>query len=147
MTEGAETLLHRVETSTGSIMISKNAIGRIVLESVGKFRGQATISNHKGKVSGSAKKRVSGGDRKIVGGNADFSNSIDISMGPKGLDIRVYVVINFGTSIGRTTDGLIDEIHRRINEIAGITPNSVAIVVTGMISKRQMLRRNIEVKR
>ena len=130
-------MLYKLETSTGSISITKTVIGRIVIQSVEKFRDKVTISNHKGKVPGLVKK-ISGGD---------VINNMDITMGENGLDLRIYVVINFGTSIGRVTNSLIEEIHTRIKEFTGIEANSVAVVVTGMISKQQMTRRNIEVKR
>ena len=130
-------MLYKLETSTGSISITKTVIGRIVIQSVEKFRDKVTISNHKGKVPGLVKK-ISGGD---------VINNMDITMGENGLDLRIYVVINFGTSIGRITNSLIEEIHTRIKEFTGIETNSVAIVVTGMISKQQMTRRNIEVKK
>jgi len=130
-------LLYKLETSTGSISITKTVIGRIVIQSVKKFRDKVMISNRKGKVPGLVKK-ISGGD---------VINNMDITMGENGLDLRIYVVINFGTSIGRVTNSLIEEIHTRIKEFTGIEANSVAVVVTGMISKQQMTRRNIEVKK
>jgi len=129
--------LYRIETSAGSISITKNVIGRIIIESVRKFNGKIIISNHKGKV------RVP----KRRGDGSDIINNIDIVMGAKGLDIRLYVVMKFGTSIGTAIDGLIKAIYDDALAMTGLAPNSVAIVVTGMISKDQMTRRNIEVKR
>ena len=126
-------MIYRVETRKGSISFSRGVIGRIVIESVNKFRGRALLSNHKGKV------------RKNAG--SDSSGGIDISMGEKGLDLRVYVVIKFGASIGIVTNELIEEIYTRTKELTGLEPNSVAVIVTGMISKQQTARRNIEVKR
>jgi len=126
-----------LETSTGSISVTKTVIGRIVIHSVKKFSDKVVISNHKGKVPGLVKK-ISG---------RDVINNMDITMGEKGLDLRIYVVINFGTSIGKITNNLIEEIHTGIKEAVGVEPNSVAVVVTGIISKQQMSRRNIEVKR
>jgi len=129
-------LLYELKTPEGSISISKNVIGRIVIESVRKYKEKVRITNHKGKAPGFVKKH----------GGADLISSVEITMGDKGLDIKVYVVINFGTSIGIVTDSLINEIHNRIKELTGLEPDSVAIVVKGMISKQQMSRRNIEVK-
>lgn len=126
-------MIYRVETREGSISLGKSVIGRIVVESVKKYRDKAQLSNHKGKV------------RKTSGESA--VNSIDISMGAKGLDLRVYVVVKFGASIGLVTNGLIEEIYTRTKELTGLEPNSVAVIVTGMVSKQQMARRNIEVKR
>jgi len=126
-----------LETSTGSISVAKTVIGRIVIRSVKKFSDKVVISNHKGKLPGLV--------NKIGGG--DVINNMDITMGENGLDLRIYVVINFGTSIGKLTNNLIEEIHTRIKEFIDVEPNSVAIVVTGVISKQQTARRNIEVKK
>ena len=130
-------MLYKLETSTGSISVAKTVIGRIVIRSVKKFSDKVVISNHKGKLPGLV--------NKIGGG--DVINNMDITMGENGLDLRIYVVINFGTSIGKLTNNLIEEIHTRIKEFIDVEPNSVAIVVTGVISKQQTARRNIEVKK
>ena len=129
--------MYVIETSEGAISISKNVIGRIVTESVKKFRGKVVITNQKGKEPGFVGKL----------GGTDLTKFMDISMGKKGLDIRIYVVINFGMSIGAVTDRLIEEIHRKTKELVGIEPNSVAIAVKGMMSKQQTAKRNIEVKK
>jgi len=126
-----------METSEGSISFTKNVIGKIVVESVKKYNGKVLISNQKGKVPGIVRK---------IGGMDDINN-MEIAMGPMGLDVRVFVVIHFGTSIGYVTNNLIEDIYNQIKEYTDLEPNSVAIVVTGIISKQQISRRNIEVKR
>ena len=130
-------MIYKVETKEGSISFSKNIIGRIVIESVRQFSGRVMVSNHKAKVYAQDQKR----------GGLDAIGNMDITMGAKGLDLRVYVVIRFGMSIGAVTDRLIEDIYTSTKELTGLEPNSVAIVVTGMLSKRQMARRNIEVKK
>jgi len=123
-----------LETSKGNISITKNVIGRIVMQSVKTFQGKVAISNHKGRV------------KKAISSNSVI-NDMDITMGEHGLDLRIYVVINFGTSIGDVTNTLIEEIYTRVKELTGIEPGSVAVVVAGMALKKQTARRNIEVKR
>jgi uncharacterized alkaline shock family protein YloU len=103
------------------------------MQSTRKFRGKLMISNPKGKIVGRVPKNA--------------INNMDITLGAYGLDIRIYVVMNFGTSIGTITNSLIEDIHNRVKDLTGLEPNSVAIIVTGMISKQQLSRRNIEVKR
>ena len=126
-------MIYRFETRGGSISLSKNVIGRIVFESAEKYKGKALLSNHKGKV------------KKLTG--SDAVGCIDVAMGAKGLDLRIYIVMKFGASIGMVTNGLIEEIYKSTKELTGLEPNSVAVIVTGMVSKQQMARRNIEVKR
>ena len=125
-----------VETDLGSITVSKSAIGKIVIEAVKRFDGKVIISNHKGKVPGIV---------SWIGGMDDINN-MEINYGENGLDLRIFVVLRFGTSITQVANQLVDDIHEKTEETIGIEPNSVAVVVTGMISKN-IARRHIEVTR
>ena len=125
-----------VDTDLGTITVTKWVIGKIILDVVEEFEGKVIISNYKGKVPGIVSK---------IGG-MDEVNTMEINMTEQGLDIRVFVVLRFGTSITRATNLLMDKIYEKIKELTGIAPNSVAIVVTGMISKH-IAPRHIEVSR
>ena len=125
-----------VETDLGSITVSKSAIGKIVIEAVKRFDGKVIISNHKGKVPGIV---------SWIGGMDDINN-MEINYGENGLDLRIFVVLRFGTSITQVANQLVDDIHEKTKETIGIEPNSVAVVVTGMISKN-IAWRHIEVTR
>lgn len=125
-----------VDTDLGTITVTKWVIGKIILDIVEEFEGKVIISNHKGKVPGIVSK-ISG---------MDEINTMEINMTEQGLDIRIFVVLRFGTSITRVTNLLVDTIHERIKELTGIAPNSAAVVVTGMISKN-IAPRHIEVSR
>ena len=129
-------MFYKIETEDGYITIEKNVIGKIIIEEVKNFDGKILIANHKGRVPGIVSK---------IGGLDDISH-LEIMMGPKGLDVRVYIVIRLGSSIGRLTNQLIDGIQYKIKELTAIEANSVAVIVTGIISK-QLAKRNIEVKR
>ena len=125
-----------VETEFGTITITKSVIGKIITDVIDEFEGKVIISNHKGKVPGLVSK---------IGGMDEISN-MEINLTEQGLDIRIFVVLRFGTSITRVTSQLVDEIHRRVREMTAMEPNSVAVVVTGMISKH-IAPRHIEVTR
>ncbi|WP_312649153.1 Asp23/Gls24 family envelope stress response protein [Aminipila sp.] len=129
-------MLYKEETENGSIIIEKAVIAKIVTETVFPFNGKVLISNYKNKATTFAAKI----------GVTDDINNMEITMGEKGLDIKLYIVVKFGTSIGMVTNTLINDIHDKVYELTSIEPNSVAIVVTGMISKN-IARRNIEVRR
>lgn len=128
-------MLYKLETKDGIISIDKAVIGRIVTEAVNQFEGRVMISNHKGKVSGLVAK---------IGGIDDVNN-MEINLGNNGLDIRFFIVIRFGTSINRVTELLIENIKKNIEDFTGVEANSIAVVVTGMVSKH-VVRRNIEVR-
>ena len=128
--------LYLRETEAGTIKIQRAVIGRIVVEAVNKFNGRVLITNYKGKLVRLKEKH----------GIPDATDHFDISMGEKGLDVRIYIAIRFGTSIGSVTEQLINDIKADIERMTGMAANSIAINVTGMISK-QIAQRNIEVKR
>lgn len=129
-------MLYRLETTDGMISIDKPVIGKIIAEAVGQFKGKVFISNHKGKV-------ISGLAAKI--GVLDDTGSMEINHGINGLDIRFYILIRFGSSINHVTEQLIETIKKNTEEITGLEVNSIAVVVTGMISKHTV-RRNIEIR-
>lgn len=125
-----------VDTELGTITVNKAAIGKIVTEAVNQFDGKVLISNHKGKVNKLVPK---------IGGMEDINN-MEIQLTDQGLDVRVFVVLRFGTSITQVTNKMVDDIHTNIKNMTGMEPNSVAVVVTGMISKH-IAPRHIEVTR
>lgn len=127
-------MLYRFETEYGTISITRAVVVRIIQEAVGKFHGKVYISNAKGKV-------ITGFISRI--GYFDDSANIEITMGSQGLDVRIFIVIRFGTSIGMVTSQLIEEIQSNITNFTGLKPNSVAIVVAGTLSQH-LKRRNIE---
>lgn len=125
-----------VETDLGKITVPKAVVGKIIAQTVEQFDGKVIISNNKGKVPGFVSK---------IGG-VDDSSSMEISLTEQGLDIRVFIVLRFGTSITSVTNKLVNQIHENIEEMTGVKPNSVAVVITGVISKK-IAPRHIEVTR
>lgn len=135
ITEDSTLALYSIETEAGIIKIRSAVIGRIIMEAVRKFQGRVKITNQKGKVIRTKEKN----------GIMDATDYFDISMNEKGLDIRIYIAIRFGTSIGMVTEQLIRDIKNDIEALTGLEANSIAIIVTGLISK-QIAPRNIQVK-
>jgi len=134
--KGARRVLYRLETEGGTISVDKAVVGRIIADAVGQFNGKVLISTHRGKA-------VSGFAAKI--GMTDDASPMEITLGKNGLDIRFFILIRFGTSINRVTEQLIESIKRNTENITGLEVNSIAVVVTGIISKHTV-RRNIEVR-
>ncbi len=128
--------LYSRETDKGNIKIHRAVIGRIIIEAVENFNGRVKITNHKGKIIRLKEKY----------GIPDATDYFEITMADNGLDVRLYIAIRFGISIGLVTDKLIKDIKKDIEDLTGIEANSIAVIVTGLISK-QIVPRNIEVKR
>lgn len=129
-------MLYRLETTDGIISIDKTVVGKIIADAVGQFKGKVFISNHKGKA-------VSGFAAKL--GVVDDTSFMEINYENNGLDIRFFILIRFGTSINLVTELLIETIKKNSEEITGLEVNSIAVVVTGIVSK-QTVRRNIEIR-
>lgn len=123
-----------VDTDLGTISVSKNVIRNIILEIIDSFDGKVIISNPKGKIS----------KFPYYIGTPNDAEQIEIELTEAGLQIRVHVILKFGTSIKRTTRLMIDEIRSIIKERTGVSINKVTILVTGMISKK-IAPRHIEV--
>ncbi len=134
--KGERLLLYRFETTEGSILIDRAVVGKIIAEAVAQFNGKVLISNHKGKVVSSFAAKI---------GVMDDTSFMEIISGKNGLDIRFFILIRFGSSINRVTEQLIETVKKNTEEITGLEVNSIAVVVTGMVSK-QTVRRNIEVR-
>lgn len=128
-------MFYKIETPEGNISIEKAVIGKIITEIIDQFDGKVRLSNHKGKGRGFVAK---------IGG-IDDTNYIEIEMGLHGLEIKIYVVIRFGTSIKMITKNLIEEIKKNIEDYLDMKVNSISIIVAGIASK-QVARRNIEIK-
>jgi uncharacterized alkaline shock family protein YloU len=129
------TLLYKFESENGQIIIEKAVIKRIVAESIVPFDGRVYFSNYKGQAGGIVSK---------IGG-IDENNYISITKTSAGLEIKMTIVISFGTSINSVTEKMINFIKENVRNIAGIEVSSVTIIIAGMKAK-QLVRRHIEVK-
>ena len=129
--------MYKIESVAGDITIFRPVIIRIVAEAVKRQVGKAQLSNAKGQIPGMGLSRFK---------SLDPADVIEVTSGPDGVDIRLYVVIRFGSSIGAVTDTLIQDIREDLRKMAAVEANSVAVVVTGLIS-RNIAPRNIVVRK
>lgn len=132
-----------VETKIGNIYFSKDILNRIIHEAVARCDGKVELNNYKGKymnmVPGLASKMKMNMYSEEAGG-------VEIKELEEGLEICVYIVVKFGTSIKRVTNIIIDFIYENVEKITGHKPNKVTVIVTGTSSKN-IARRHIEVSR
>ncbi len=128
-------MYYKFQSESGLIMLKDSVIKRIVMECVALFPDKVKLANHKGQVTG----LVAG----IVG--FDDASHIIVAKGTTGIDIKLYIVIKFGTSITMVTELIIESIREKILGILGVEVDSISIVVSGMQAKK-LARRNIEVK-
>lgn len=132
-----------VETKIGNIHFSKDILNKIIHEAVALCGGRVEINNYKGKymnmVPGLASKMKMNLYSEDAGG-------IEIKELEEGVEICVYIVVKFGTSINNVTNTIIDFIYENTEKIMGQKPLKVTVIVTGTSSKN-IARRHIEVSR
>lgn len=124
-----------VDTELGTITVAKSVIKDIILEVIDSFEGKVLLSNSKGKLPKFAY-RI---------GTLEDSDHMEVELTEDGLEIRVFVVLRFGTSIKYTTNKIIGDLHSLIKERTGMRIANASVVVTGMLSKK-IAPRHIEVR-
>jgi uncharacterized alkaline shock family protein YloU len=116
---------YAIKTERGNILVTKKVIDRIVVDAVDKFEGKVFITNQNGKLFG-AFSRLGGLDETV---------NMEINFSEKGVDIRLFIVVRFGTSIGMVTTQLMDDIQDGVSRVMGIETNSLSVVLAGTVSR------------
>ena len=125
-------MFRNIDTEYGSIGINKSIITQMVTDAVDAYSGKARLGNAKAVFN--------------IFSN-DESSDIDIVWDDEGIYINIFLIIKFGTSISRVTNGIIDYIEKNIKVTFGDIPHKIRILVTGIESKQQVIKRDIEVVR
>ena len=125
-------MFRNIDTEYGSIGINKTIITQMVTEAVDAYSGKVRLGNAKAVFN--------------IFSN-DESSNIDIVWDDEEIYINIFLIIKFGTSISRVTNGIIDYIEKNIKVTFGDVPSKIRILVTGIESKQQVIKRDIEVVR
>ncbi|MDO4546285.1 MAG: Asp23/Gls24 family envelope stress response protein [Bacillota bacterium] len=133
--------MFELETKLGNIHFSQNIINKIVIDAVESCEGKAEILNYKGKYM-----NVVPGIASKINLYNEETGGIQIKEDEFGVEIQVYVIVHFGTSIKQVTSKIIDSVYENMEKIMGEKPTKVTVVVTGTLS-RNIAKRHIEVSR
>lgn len=125
-------MFRNIDTEYGSIGINKSIITQMVTDAVDAYPGKVRLGNAKAVFN--------------IFSN-DESSNIDIVWDDEEIYINIFLIIKFGTSISRVTNGIIDYIEKNIKVTFGDIPHKIRILVTGIESKQQVIKRDIEVVR
>jgi uncharacterized alkaline shock family protein YloU len=121
-------MFYEVKTQSGTVVLDRAVLGHIIRREVGAFRGSVVLSSAKGKPIGDD-----------VGGFFDCAWSAE-----GAFELRVFVVLRFGTSISAVTHELILRLRSRIEALTGIRASRIAVAVRGVLSKN-ISRRDLEI--
>ena len=124
----------------GKIHFSENVIYKICADAVNKT-GDVRIQNYKGRYT--AKKP--GLLNAFSSGEEDYDD-IELEQTEDSVRITVYIVVRFGVSISNVAAGIIDHIYEQMEEVMGVKPAFVRVIVTGTASKT-IAKRHIEFSR
>lgn len=125
-----------VDTELGTIKVAKSVIGNIIVDVIDSFDGKVILSNSKGRVPNQLAYKL---------GQKDESSEISMELTEDGLNIGVFVVLKFGTSIHETTSKMIHDIRQNMKDMTAMEINDLTVTVTGVLSKK-LAPRHIEVK-
>ena len=118
------------ENDLGSIYLSKNVIGTIVINAADKVQGKAVLCSSKGKASKSEIRNMT---------FFDLRNDDD------GLVIKIYMLMKFGAGVSNISSVIIDEVDREVTKVLGEKPKNISLVIKGVVSKN-VAKTNIEVR-
>ena len=127
-------MIYQKETNIGQIAVEKNALIQIIYKAVETFEGKVIIGNY----SKSANKLY-----YKMGASAE-NNAIEIARADGGIDIKICIMVKFGTSISKATKSLIASVNAGVKQTFGEEPGRVEVIITGVISKN-VGTRNIKV--
>ncbi|MDR1573925.1 MAG: Asp23/Gls24 family envelope stress response protein [Clostridiales Family XIII bacterium] len=119
-------MFYEVKTQSGTIALDRAVLGQIIRREAGAFRGKVVLASAKG---------------KPVGDDIGF---FDCAWSEGAFELRVCVVLRFGTSISAVTHALIRRLRSRIEALTGIRASRITIAVKGMLSKN-ISRRDLEI--
>lgn len=127
-------MLYNEKTDLGTIKYDVQIIGNIVKKIAFEVNNGIQFATSKGRLL-----KIS--ESPSIDDNSFFDAKIEGDL----IDIEVYIIIKFGTSINLVAEAMTKELRRLVPEITGLTPDLINIVIKGVMSKN-FSKRNIEVK-
>ena len=94
--------IYKESNDYGTIRVLDSVISDIIIEEIKKYNGKIDITNSRGR---SVPKLY-----KSVGGSSAANIQIDTDDDGR-LDIKLHIVLKFGMSIKKTTDGIAESIR------------------------------------
>ena len=133
--------MFEISNELGEIRFSKSVIYKICADAVELCEGNARIQNYKGRYS---TKRP--GLLTAFSQQEEELDDIEIQMADQDVALKIHIVTRFGVSISGTANTIIDHVYEQMQEVLGIRPVSVTVVVTGIASKT-IAKRHLEFTR
>ena len=122
------------KTEKGTVTMDSNVFSMIALETALRREEIFAVTNARGK-----RIRTRGTGRENLG-------FIEVGFTEKDdeIDLRIYVILNFGKSIRTVAKEFGREVRESIRDITGISVRNLTMVVTG-VKSRKIARRELEI--
>ena len=124
------------ETGLGRVTINDNVIAKALIRACTKAGNRLYLATDKGKILGEPSKT----------GTGDLAGNFIIDEEGDSYRMVFYVVLNFGASIKKVTDTVLDALCREMQSMFPHQKGIFTMVITGVKSKN-IAPRNIEVTR
>jgi uncharacterized alkaline shock family protein YloU len=126
-------MLYKEKTSRGRIKYGENIIGAVARRAIDETDGRAVPSDAKG--------------RQLRGEGASGASDdaiVDAVFADGALNVKMYLLVRFGSSIGKVCEDIDKGFRAMIPQITGIEVGELTIFVKGLLSKN-VSKRNIVV--
>ncbi|MDR0596325.1 MAG: Asp23/Gls24 family envelope stress response protein [Clostridiales Family XIII bacterium] len=124
-------MLYKERTEKGKIKFGGNIIGGIARRVIADTDGRALAADSRGRI---VKGLNGAGDDQVV----------DAGIEGGALNVKLYIVVRFGSSISKVTADIDRAFREAVPAITGLDVGELNIFVKGLISKN-VTKRNIEV--
>ncbi len=125
-------MLYTEVNHIGAISIDQAVVEEMIDDAFRSCGDLAWLANYKGGVS----------DVMIRLRNYDALAEKVVKMTEKGLFIRLYIMLRFGSSIGEVTTRIMDRLAFSLMTYLELPIDNIEVIVTGMVSKN-VAKRNI----
>jgi uncharacterized alkaline shock family protein YloU len=126
-------MLYKEKTGRGRIGYGENIIGAVARRVIEETEGRAVPSDAKG--------------RQLRGDGASGASDeaiVDARFADGALNVKMYILVRFGSSIGKVCEDIDRGFRAMIPQITGTGVGELTIFVKGLLSKN-VSKRNIEV--
>ena len=127
-------MIIRLTNKQGAISFNGILIDQIIAGAMKPWERRVFLAQYKGRQS----------DKAVKAGNFDSLDRRNVMTTEKGVFIRLYVMMRFGTSIGGAASDIIRKIAGGIRSCLNIPVDEIEVIVTGLISEK-VAPRNIAV--
>jgi uncharacterized alkaline shock family protein YloU len=125
-------MLYREVNHIGAVSINHSVVDEMIADAFIACEDKAWLANYKGAVS----------DMTIRLRNYDALAEKVVKMTEKGIFVRLYIMLRFGSSISEVTAGIMDRLAFSMLEYLELPIDNIEVIVTGILSKN-VAKRNI----